>query len=43
MLGLDLELLLTGLANPVMFTFDKGVIVDALAVVFCAEIALHRK
>jgi hypothetical protein len=40
-LRLDLQFLLTGLANPVMFAIDEGVIVDAFAVVVGAQIAFH--
>ena len=42
-LGFDPEFLLAGFANPVMFTVDKGVVVDAFAVVVRAEIAFHKK
>jgi len=40
--GFDLELLLAGFANPVVLAIDKRVVVDALAVVVCAQIALHH-
>jgi hypothetical protein len=39
----DLQLLLAGFANPVMFPLDEGVVVDTFAVVVRTEIALHRK
>ena len=38
----DLEFLLAGFANPVVLAFEKSVVMDALAVVFCAQITLHR-
>jgi hypothetical protein len=37
----DLQFLLAGFANPVVFSFDEGVIVDAEAVVVSAKIAFH--
>jgi hypothetical protein len=37
----DLQFLLTGFANPVVFSFDEGVIVNAEAVVVSAKIAFH--
>jgi hypothetical protein len=40
-LRFDLEFLLTGFADPVMFAVDERVVVDAFAVVFGAEIAFH--
>jgi hypothetical protein len=41
--GFDFQLLFAGFANPVVFAVDKGVVVDALAVVFGAEITLHDR
>jgi hypothetical protein len=32
----DLQLLLAGLADPVMLAFNEGMVVDAFAVVFSA-------
>jgi len=37
----DLEFLLAGLADPMVFAVDKRVIVDAGAVILGAKIALH--
>src|SRR5262249_697054 len=37
----DLQFFLAGFANPVMLAFDKRVVVDPLAVIFRAQIALH--
>ena len=37
------QFLFTGFAHPMMFAIDEGVIVDAFAVVFGAEIAFHTK
>ena len=42
-LGFDFQLLLAGFANPVMFSIDEGVIVDAFAVILGAEIAFHTR
>ena len=39
--GFDLQLFFAGFANPVVLAIDKGVVVDAFAVVFGAEITLH--
>jgi len=39
--GFDLQFLLAGFANPVVFSFDEGVIVDAEAVIVSANIAFH--
>jgi hypothetical protein len=41
--GIDLELFLAGLANPEMFAVNESVVVDALAVVVGAQIALHHE
>jgi hypothetical protein len=38
----DLQLLLAGLADPVMLAFNEGMVVDAFAVVFSAQITLHE-
>ncbi len=43
MFGFDLEFLLAGFANPVVFAVDKGVVMDAQAVVFGAQIAFHDR
>jgi hypothetical protein len=37
----DVELLLAGFTNPVMLALDKGVVMDASAIVFCAQITFH--
>jgi hypothetical protein len=39
--GFDLQFLLAGLANPVVFSFDEGVIVNTEAVVVSAKVAFH--
>jgi hypothetical protein len=39
--GFDLQFLLAGFANPVVFSLDEGVIVNAEAVVVSAKIAFH--
>jgi len=41
-LSFDLQLFLTGFANPVVFSFDEGVVVDTVSVIFGAKITLHR-
>lgn len=41
MLGFDLQLLFAGFADPVVFAVDKGMVVDAFAVICRAQIALH--
>lgn len=43
MFGFDLELLLAGFANPVVFAVNERVVVDAFAVVVRAQIALHHE
>jgi hypothetical protein len=43
MLGFNFQLFFTGFAHPMVFSVDKGVVVDAFSVVFDAEITLHRK
>ena len=40
-LRFDFQFLLAGFANPMMFAVDEGVVVDAFAVVVCADIAFH--
>jgi hypothetical protein len=40
--GFDFELLLAGLAHPMVFAFNKSVVVDTLAVIVRAHIALHH-
>jgi len=40
--GFDAEILLTGLADPMVLAFNKRVVVDTLAVVGGAQIALHH-
>ena len=40
-LGFDFQFLLTGFADPVVFSIDEGVVVDTFAVIFGAEITLH--
>jgi hypothetical protein len=42
MFSFDLELLLTGFAHPMVLAVNKRVVVDALAVVVRAQIALHH-
>jgi hypothetical protein len=37
----DLQLLFAGFADPVMFTVDEGVIVDAFTVIVGTQIAFH--
>ena len=37
----DFQFLLAGFANPAMFAVNEGVVVDAFAVVVCADIAFH--
>jgi hypothetical protein len=37
----DFQLFLAGFTDPVVFAFDKGVVVDTLTVIFRAQIALH--
>ena len=39
--GFDLELRLTGFANPMVFAVDKSVIVNPFTVVGSTEITLH--
>ena len=39
----DFQFFLAGFANPVVFAVDEGVVVDALAVIVCAQIALHTE
>ena len=41
MFRFDFQFFLTGFANPVVFSIDEGVIVDAFAVVVRTEIAFH--
>jgi hypothetical protein len=41
MFSFDFELLLTGFADPVVLTVNERVVVNALAVIVCAQIALH--
>jgi hypothetical protein len=41
MFRFDFQLLLAGFANPVMFSVDEGVVVDAFAVVVWTDIAFH--
>jgi hypothetical protein len=38
----DFELLFTRLADPVVFSLDKGVVVDSFAVIIRAEITFHE-
>jgi hypothetical protein len=40
-LGFDFQFLFAGFADPVVFAVDEGVVVDALAVVFCTDVTLH--
>jgi hypothetical protein len=40
--GFDFQLFFAGFANPVVFAVNKGVIVDAFAVILGAEITLHN-
>src|SRR5438270_321572 len=40
-LSFDFQFLFAGLADPAMFSINEGVVVDAFAVVFSAEITLH--
>jgi hypothetical protein len=39
--GFDLELLFAGIANPMMLAFNERVVMNSLAVVVRAQIALH--
>jgi len=41
-LGFDFQFLLTGFADPVVFSIDEGVVVDTFAVIFGAEVTLHN-
>lgn len=41
MFRFDFEFLLAGLADPVVFSFNEGVVVDSLSVVFGAQITFH--
>jgi len=41
-LGFDFQILLTGFANPVVLSFDEGVVVNTFSVIFGANITLHR-
>ncbi len=41
-LGFDFQILLTGFANPVVFSFDEGVVVNTFSVIFGANITLHQ-
>jgi len=38
----DFQLFFAGLANPVMLSFDEGMVVDSFSVVIRAEIAFHE-
>ena len=40
-LGFDFQILLTGFANPVVFSFDEGVVVYTFSVIFGANITFH--
>jgi hypothetical protein len=40
--GFDLQLLLAGFADPVMFAVNEGMVVDAFAIIVGAEIAFHK-
>ena len=42
MFGFDFELLLAGLADPMVLTVNERVVMDASAVVVRAQIALHH-
>jgi hypothetical protein len=42
-LGLDFQLFFAGLANPVVFAIDEGVVMDTETIVFGAEITLHEQ
>jgi len=41
MLCFNFQFLFTDLADPVVFSFDKGVVMDSLAVVIRAEVTFH--
>ena len=43
MLGLNLEFLFAGFANPVVFAVDERVVVDAVSVVAGTQVALHGR
>ena len=42
MFSFDFELLLTGFADPMVLAVNECVVVNSLAVVVCAQIALHH-
>jgi len=42
-LGFNFQLLFTGFADPVVFSVEEGVVMDAFSIVFGAEITLHKK
>jgi hypothetical protein len=41
MFGFDFQLRFAGFANPVVLSFDEGVIVDPLAVIRNTDVTLH--
>ncbi len=41
-LSFNLQLFLASLTNPVMLSFDEGVVVNPRSIVFRAKIAFHK-
>ena len=41
MLSFNFQFLFAGFTNPVMFSIDEGVVVDAFSVIFGADVTLH--